>query len=292
MNIELARQKSKRAFRPAIDDLERRQLMSTAHFMVHELAEPAVVHLNHEIPRAGHGEHAGDRTHAQHASHANQPGSRTTRSDSTVQAPQVGLHYAQNSTPSLVQYDDELWTEESSYWGGQNNRIVLGVSSDGGQTFHFKLGLVQYTETTAPLAVFDGNLYLAFTGTDNRLNVYPSSQGADGLQFKNKVTLPDTSEYAPALAVGNELYIAWTGMDHHINIESSSDGVHWGNKVTLPVTTWAAPALSSNPSGGLTLAWVGDDPEHHLNLESSPDGVHWDNKVTLPENHHIRQEQR
>ena len=46
------------------------------------------------------------------------------------------------------------------------------------------------------LTIFDGRLYIAWTGTNHQLNVESSS---NGVNFGNKVTLPESSDAGPAL---------------------------------------------------------------------------------------------
>jgi len=91
----------------------------------------------------------------------------------------------------------------------------------------------------------DDRLYIAWTGTDNSntLNVAYTSD----LQNFNKIELPETASYGPALAFANKtLYIAWVGTDpgRTINIRSSPDGVNWKNKYILHERTDAPPVLA------------------------------------------------
>ena len=83
------------------------------------------------------------------------------------------------------------------------------------------------------------------------------------MNWNDKVTLPESSNEAPALtSFDGRLYIAWTGADpaHHLNVASSSDGDTFDNKVTLPDTSDAGPALAGSSSGGgLAIAWTGTD---------------------------------
>jgi hypothetical protein len=68
------------------------------------------------------------------------------------------------------------------------------------------LTILPETSSFAPArATFDGKIYIAWTGTDSahRLNVESSS---DGVHFGNKVTLPETSDAAPALAARQALH--------------------------------------------------------------------------------------
>jgi hypothetical protein len=114
------------------------------------------------------------------------------------------------------------------------------------------------TSNAAPAIVaFQNSPYIAWTGTDNHLNI-------ENLDTGVKRTLPDTSSAAPALAVyRGRLFIAWTGTDlpqHHLNVESSTDGMTFGNKDVLGQTTnyWNGPSLAPY-NNALAIAWTGTD---------------------------------
>ena len=67
-----------------------------------------------------------------------------------------------------------------------------------------------------------GRLWLAWTGTDRRLNVMSSP---DGVTFDQKVTLDERSTTAPSLTVHNgRLVIGWTGGGSKINVATLALG--------------------------------------------------------------------
>ncbi len=71
-------------------------------------------------------------------------------------------------------------------------------------------------ETAPALVSHAGRLWLAWTGTDRRLNVMSSP---DGVSFGQKMVLDERSSTQPALAVHNgRLVIAWTGGGNRINV--------------------------------------------------------------------------
>lgn len=114
--------------------------------------------------------------------------------------------------------------------------------------------------------------YLAWTGTDGKLNVQPVPTG-------QPTTLNQTSKQAPALAFYKGLlYLAWTGTNGNLNVSSSSDGTTWGNQVTLGQTSNNGPALIAS-SNLLCLVWTGTDAR--LNMIYSSDGKNWVDQVTL-----------
>jgi len=88
-------------------------------------------------------------------------------------------------------------------------------------------------------AEFSGILYIAWTGTNNRLNLMPITNS------KPK-TIGETSETAPSLAVaGGQLYLAWTGEDsnHSLNLIATGDGVNFGTKVKINESTNAGLSI-------------------------------------------------
>jgi hypothetical protein len=118
-----------------------------------------------------------------------------------------------------------------------------------------------------------GDKYLAWTGTDEQLNV------ATGLEVKT--TLPETSIDGPSLCTFKDmLYIGWTGTssEHSVNLRTSIDGVTFGPRNKLDEESIARPALCVfKPKASfdeyLFLAWTGTSSEHSLNLRASIDGA-------------------
>jgi hypothetical protein len=80
----------------------------------------------------------------------------------------------------------------------------------------------QTSRNSPSMASLNGNLYLAWTGTDDKLNVMSSTDG--GLTFANQFPskqYPSTqnSTLSPSLFVVNgTLNIAWTGTDLKLNL--------------------------------------------------------------------------
>jgi hypothetical protein len=191
-----------------------------------------------------------------------------------------------NAAPALVEFRGQTLLVFSSSFNGALNVATVAKGPSGFQLKSKVTLNADITPSLTPAAtVFDGRLYLAWTGTDGRLNVISS---ADGVHFANKVTLADTSRTGPALAAFNgRLYLGFTGLDGRLNVESSANGVTFGNKVTLNETSFLvfgkhvvelSPALASF-GGRLFISWTGTNT--HLNVESSANGVTFGNKVTL-----------
>ena len=118
----------------------------------------------------------------------------------------------------------------------------------------------------------DGNLFLAFRGEQNHLDILFSSD--HGNTFGNKLTSHETTSAGPALVFHNgTLLVSWIGPhNNRLNVaEVGLDGstISLANKVTLDFTSERGPALASF-NGVLYLAW--QDKHNHLTLASSPDG--------------------
>jgi hypothetical protein len=154
------------------------------------------------------------------------------------------------------------------------------------------LGIVQSAEAAGPVttltqnsvmgpavAVFNGKLYVAWTGTDNpnHLNV---AYTTDGVNFSTPLIIPNNSSVswaAPGLAAFNgKLYLSWTGGSSFVNYISSSDGVTWGNQV---VTGWKAEgstALTVGATGTqLYISFADLSTQHLVQVYGSSDGVNW-----------------
>jgi hypothetical protein len=123
------------------------------------------------------------------------------------------------------------------------------------------------------LASFGGRLYIAWTGSDSRLNVESSSKGT---AFNYKVTLGVKSWASPALTVmqptvkgqPTRLVLGWTRAGNsEINGMTSTDGQTFGGMVTSTQTGFGGLALVSPSAGMVSVAWDGDQTGlRHLNF--------------------------
>src|SRR5579862_1424015 len=104
------------------------------------------------------------------------------------------------------------------------------------------------------LAIFNGNLAVAWMGADHRLNVAFFKPG-DPTHLANKVTLSETSYNTPSIVTFNgRLYLSWRGTDGHLNIISSADASTFNTKVTYSATVMTSPTLQT-ANGVLFVAW-------------------------------------
>jgi hypothetical protein len=269
---------SKRAFRPALEDLEGRRLLSSVSRSAAPQgtdgpSTPAIAVFNNTIYLAW-------------VSVAHKMEIASSSNGGTTFGNQITLPVSPDTTsPAMTVFDGRLYIA----WKGTDKGQHLNVeSSSNGVNFDNKVTLPDSSDFGPALASFDGRLYIAWKGTDKgqHLNVESSS---NGVNFGNKVALPDTTSAGPALADANgQLYIAWVGIDtgRHLNVESSSNGVNFGNKVALPETSEGnAGPIFEHPSpalagfdGSVYIAWKGRDG--HLSTESSTDGLNFGGKVT------------
>ena len=140
------------------------------------------------------------------------------------------------------------------------------------------------TGNVPSLAVFNGKLFMAWTGTDSNHSINVA-ESYDGLHFGSPVVFLNNSSVwyaAPAIAAFNgKLYLTWTGYWAHINIASSTDGLHFSHQslVTDPNTGAVQTANGSTAlaavNGKLYVAWSGTDGVNTINVATSTDGVHF-----------------
>lgn len=136
--------------------------------------------------------------------------------------------------------------------------------------------LLQTSNLPVGLTVGNNRVFIAWTGTDGRLNVMSALTGATSFDSSTKVTLGETSGAAPVLLYTTRLYLAWLGGDGRLNVAASSDnGLTFPTKQTLDEFAPDAPALASlgiNIGAGpndLHLFWGGTDARHSLNVKTA-----------------------
>jgi hypothetical protein len=142
------------------------------------------------------------------------------------------------------------------------------------------------------LAQFDGNLYMAWIGTDGNhsLNIAFSTNRGGSWSAASQFGA-NNSLSAPALVAFNgKLWMAWTGTDrnHTLNLASSTNGTQFGS-ATQPLGRNSSPYGPSLAIYNSTLyyGWTGSDPNHKLNIASSGDGVNFTSPLQLGTNSSI-----
>ena len=125
------------------------------------------------------------------------------------------------------------------------------------------------------LAVFNGQVFMAWAGTDsnNTLNVAAAS---DGLHFGTPVTVgTNWSHASPTLAAFNgKLYLAWQGARNSIAIASSTDGLHFGSPSVVSNYASEGSVALTSCNGQLFLEWA-DLGTHYVTVANSSDGVNF-----------------
>jgi hypothetical protein len=193
-------------------------------------------------------------------------------SSSVSLSPAIVSHQRADSAPVMEEYNGTFYVG----WTGRNAAHNLNLMTYSPTTKSFGAAQV-LTETTVVgsgpgLANFYGNLYVAWQGTDNRLNIGRYNL-ANPTVLANKVTLNEHSTSAPALAgFNNRLYLGWTGMDGRLNLISSVDGSLFGSKVTYGVVARTSPALAG--AGVLSLVWEDVNATASVVVAQIPDPLH------------------
>ena len=168
-----------------------------------------------------------------------------------------------DATPALIAWNATLYVS----WTGRNATHNLNIMTYNQATKTFSPATV-FMDTTLvgvgpSLAIFNGNLAVAWLGTDHHLNVAFYKPG-DPTHLANKVTLGETSYNAPSIAVYNgRLYLSWRGTDGRLNIISSANASAFNTKVTYNITVRTNPTLQES-DGILFMAWEDTSAALHL----------------------------
>lgn len=164
--------------------------------------------------------------------------------------------------------------------------ISLMFSTDRGLTFGNKVTLESSSEP--PALTTDGNrLYLGWTGTDNRLNVFAAPNSPPKATFEES-----NDDAGPALVFAfAQARILWQDGDNHLHLMSSpapAPNLNFGGKLNLGqnLAGSASPALALGQDAFgndlIYFAWI-DDDDNKVYIGWSPDGVNWANRVFVNE---------
>jgi hypothetical protein len=230
---------SQRAFRPAFDDLEGRQLLTLVGSVVAEtsFSAPAITEFRTDLYMAWRG--TDDHLNIEDL----YTGHKTTLPDTT------------SAAPALATFNGRLVVA----WTGTDAQHRLNVeSSTDGKNFGNKGTLAQTTFASdgPALTAYRHFLVIAWTGTDTKLN---DSLSTDARNFGAANTFGNyygaTSRYGPALATFHgDLNVAWTGTDNRLNILDLTTG---NGSIVANDYSQNAPSLATAPNGDLYLAWTG-----------------------------------
>jgi hypothetical protein len=166
-----------------------------------------------------------------------------TANSSTQQRPATVSNQTADASPSMAIYKAQVYVG----WTGRNPAHNLNLMSynTNSKTFGPKHVLTDTTLVGSgpSLENFNGALYVAWQGQDNRLNV-GRYDPTNPTHLANKVILNERSNNAPAIVSFNgRLYLSWKGTDGHLNIISSRDALTFGSKVTYNFTVRTSPSL-------------------------------------------------
>ncbi|MGO9601347.1 MAG: glycosyl hydrolase family 18 protein [Isosphaeraceae bacterium] len=170
---------------------------------------------------------------------------------------------------------------ETAFGSELGNRLDVGQLESGdqkvvvawsrGQNLFVKAGsgpvvdLKEQSRTAPSLASANGRLYLAWTGTDEQLNLRWSSDGVTWPdQDKIQPVAGKASDYSPSLAVNptdGSLLLAWCtwGTDQQIRTVRSADGKTWVDDQVegLEGDNRGVPGLTFNGKGQPVIAFAG-----------------------------------
>lgn len=219
-----------------------------------------------------------------------------------------GIHYGSKyilsdtsiARPAVVDMGSSLGDNVAVAWTGTDGartvNLRAGTLSDGYTKATF-WGETSFTAPTLAFSPANGDLYLAWAGTDRNhsLNVERIIPRG-GISVDVKVTLSGAS-YAslsrPSLALdpnGNTFVLSWTGLyDGRIHFATSADGVKWSAASTIGEFSDVGPTMIGVPVSNMPrhfLAWRGTDAAHSLNVRYTETYPSWPlegNQSTLSE---------
>jgi hypothetical protein len=159
-------------------------------------------------------------------------------------------------------------SHDAASFGGKQTLRHRTATTVSDSSFDSSVGHSTSSTRTVPLAPAltgaGGDLHLAWTGTDSRLNLWRVGAGDAG-----HAVLRERSELSPALGSwGPELVVVWIGRDHHLNV-MRTQGMTLAAPVRLDETSHVAPA-TCGAGDEVVVAWTGTD--RHLNVLWSAGG--------------------
>jgi hypothetical protein len=166
-------------------------------------------------------------------------------------------------------------------YGPQDNFYIAWTGNDPGHTINLmsaswidlsswggKLQLSEYSPYGPALAYGNGYLFIAWAGTDNRINIRRSSDGVTW-NDSDKVILQQWTIDSPSLAfVNNTLYLLFrsSSSDQFFIMTSTDSGKSFSDFTTIPnQTTDYTPAMTLD-GNDLVLAWRDSTSPHNINI--------------------------
>jgi hypothetical protein len=164
--------------------------------------------------------------------------------------------------------------------GPQSGQAYLNIAySTDGVTFSSAMNPLSSIDwslsNAAPaIAVLNGNIYYAWTGGSNNINIAYASTGTNlsgaFTSHKSLVNIGGSNQRSAgsvALTASNgTLYLAWAGSGNNlINFATSTNGTTW-QKYTYSYVSPYSPGLASSPTGAVYLAWASNNQCFYLNV--------------------------
>ena len=195
---------------------------------------------------------------------------------------------------------NNLWT---AFIADNGSNDILVASSPDGTTWTPSVPINETSPFTPSLALFNGNLYVAFITNDvNSATGVPSNRiflcsTKDGVSWSNATFFNQYSKFAPSLAVWDgRLYVAFVANNpsNTLLVYSSAtpdEPASWSVTVPVNQTSANAPSLVAyRPSGRaaeLYLAFVADNESNDIFVCSLTSGGTWSTATVTGQSCHF-----
>jgi len=204
--------------------------------------------------------------------------------------PSFSLNIVQSTAPTLNNWVNKHTLTEYSVcgpalafgsgllfvaWTGYTDtRLYIASTKNGGKTWTTRPPPLEETTYSSPCLVYNnGELILAWQGTDNQLN-FLTCTDLNTLAFppSTKLTIPQTSFSQPGLTfdVDNRPWLSWRGLfNDQLNQIIPKNGAISGFRNT-PQSIFSDTSLNGPVlcrfKNQIYIAWSGKDPDSHLNV--------------------------
>ena len=207
--------------------------------------------------------------------------------------PSVPINQTSPFTPSLALFNGTLYVafitnDVDSATGVPSNRIFLCSTTDG-VSWSDATFFNQYSKCAPSLAVWNGNLYIAFVANDpsNTLLVYYSSNPDSPTSWSATVPTNQTSANAPSLAASGpsgqtgKLYLAFVAENgsQDIFVCSLTSGQPWSSATVTGQSCHFSPSLAGGET--LYLAFAAANGSKDLYLCTLNANGTWSSAVTM-----------
>ncbi|MBS0420857.1 MAG: hypothetical protein JSR66_24310 [Proteobacteria bacterium] len=191
------------------------------------------------------------------------------------------LHQQSRVGPAVtVDNTGRVYLAWSGTNGPQSGQAYLNIAySSDGINFSSAMNPLSSTDwsisPTGPgIAVLNGNIYYAWTGGSNHINIAYAPVGTTlsgaFTSHKSLVTAGGAVQQAAgsvSLTVNNgTLYLAWAGVGNNlINYATSTNGTSWAKTTYASYTSPYSPGLAAASTGAVYLAWTSNNQCQYLN---------------------------